>query len=207
MKRDWMIRSALIAFGALSLSACVSLLPESTPSAVYRLSSPAPRAWSGTEWTVIEVVPPLAPSGLAGDEIALQMEDHHIAYMAGARWIAPAPRLLQSLIVDTFNASDARLAPSLPDDGVRADYELRLDLREFEAIYDNGDGNAPLVRVRINARLVAANGRHFVGSSDFVSEVRASTNRIGAIVAAFDQASTQVSRDLATWTADGTAAP
>lgn len=207
MKRDWIIRPALVAFATLSLSACVSLLPESTPSAVYRLSSPEPRAWTGDQWTVIEVVSPQAPGGLAGDEIALQMEDRHIAYMAGARWIAPAPRLLQTLIIDTINASDARLAPALPDDGVRADYELRLDLREFEAVYDNGDGNAPLVRVRINARLVASNGRHFVASSDFVGEVRASANRIGAIVAAFDQASTQVSRDLAAWTAAGTTAP
>ncbi|WP_417482210.1 ABC-type transport auxiliary lipoprotein family protein [Maricaulis sp.] len=199
------IKMALVALSALSVSACVSLLPETTPSAVYRLSSPEARAWTGESWTVVEVVPPLAPRGLAGDEIALQMADGHIAYMAAARWISPAPRVMQNLIVDTFNATDSRLAPALPEDGVRADYELRLSLDEFEAVYDQGDNRAPLVRVRLSTRLVAARGRRFVGSTVLVGEVRASSNRIGAIVAAFDQASTQVSRELADWTAAQTA--
>ena len=195
------IKPVLIALAALSMTACVSLLPETTPSAVYRLSSPEPRAWTGEGRTVIEVVPPQAPRGLAGDEIAIQMADGHIAYMAAVRWIAPAPRIVQNLIVDTFNAADTRLAPTLPEDGVRAQYELRLDLREFEAVYDQGDARAPLIRVRLAARLVASDGRRLAGSSVFVGEARASANRVGAIVAAFDQAAAQVSRELADWTA------
>lgn len=201
MRPVFSIKPVMIVLAALSVSACVSLLPESTPSGVYRLSSPAPRAWTGESWTVVEVVPPQAPRGLAGDEIAIQLADQHIAYMAGARWISPAPRIVQNLIVDTFNATNSRLAPALPEDGVRAEYELRLDLREFEAVYDNGDANAPLIRVRLGARLVATNGRRFVGSNVFVGEVRASANRVGAIIAAFDQAATGVSAELADWTA------
>ncbi|WP_339737284.1 ABC-type transport auxiliary lipoprotein family protein [uncultured Maricaulis sp.] len=195
------IKLALIALSALSLSACVSLLPESTPSSVYRLASPEARAWSGESRTVVEVVPPQAPRGLAGDEIAIQMADGRIAYMASARWIAPTPRIMQNLIVDTFNAADSHLAPALPEDGIRAAYELRLDLREFEAVYDRGDNNAPLVRVRLSTRLVANSGRAFVGSSVFVGEARASSNRVGAIIGAFDQAASQVSQELADWTA------
>tara|TARA_R110000868_G_scaffold218004_1_gene468146 strand:+ start:24342 stop:24962 length:621 start_codon:yes stop_codon:yes gene_type:complete len=199
------IKPVLIALAALSASACVSLLPESTPSAVYRLSSPAPQAWAGEGRTVVEVVTPHAPRGLAGDEIAIQMADGHIAYMAATRWIAPAPRIMQNLIIDTMNATDIGLAPILPEDGIRAQYELRLDLREFEAVYDQGDGDAPLIRVRLAARLVASDGRRLAGSSVFVGEARASRNRVGAIVAAFDQAAAQVSRELAEWTAAQTA--
>lgn len=195
------IKPVLIALCALSLSACVSLLPESTPSSVYRLSSPEPSAWTGEGRTVITVVAPRAPRGLAGDVIALQMADGHIAYMAAARWISPAPRILQNLIVDTFNAAGSRVAPVLPEDGVRAQYELRLDMREFEAVYDQGDGRAPLVRVRLAAHLIASNGRQLAGSDVFVGEARASANRATAIIAAFDQAAGQVSRDLAEWTA------
>ena len=154
---------------------------------------------------MIEVVTPHAPRGLAGDEIAIQMADGHIAYMAATRWIAPAPRIMQNLIIDTMNATDIGLAPILPEDGSRAQYELRLDLREFEAVYDQGDGDAPLIRVRLAARLVASDGRRLAGSSVFVGEARASRNRVGAIVAAFDQAAAQVSRELAEWTAAQTA--
>jgi cholesterol transport system auxiliary component len=196
------IKPALIALAAaVSVSACVSLLPESTPSAIYRLSSPEPGAWTSEAPTVIAIVPPQAPRGLAGDEIAIQMADGHIAYLAASRWIAPAPRILQTLIVDTFNASGTGLAPILPEDGVRADYELRLDLREFEAVYDQGDNRAPLIRVRLTARLVARDGRRLAGSNVFAGEARATDNRVGAIIAAFDQASGALSRDLSEWTA------
>ena len=205
MKPVISIKLAVVALSALSLSACVSLLPESTPSSVYRLSSPEARTWTGESWTVIEVVAPQAPRGLAGDEIAIQMADGRIAYLAAARWISPTPRIMQNLIVDTFNGSDSRLAPVLPEDGVRAAYELRLDLREFEAVYDRGDNNAPLVRVRLSTRLIASQGRRIVGSTVFVGEARASSNRVGAIVTAFDQAATQVSQELAHWTAEQTA--
>lgn len=199
------IKPVLMTLCALSLSACVSLLPESTPSSVYRLSSPEPSAWTGDGRTIVRIVSPQAPRGLAGDEIAIQMADGHIAYMAAARWIAPAPRIMQNLIVDTFNAAGSRVAPVLPDDGVRAQYELRLDLREFEAVYDQGDGRVPLVRIRLAARLITSDGRQLAGSNVFIGEARASANRAGAIVAAFDQAAEQVSQDLAEWTADQTA--
>ncbi|WP_339748896.1 ABC-type transport auxiliary lipoprotein family protein [uncultured Maricaulis sp.] len=199
------IKPVLITLCALSLSACVSLLPESTPSSVYRLSSPEPSAWTGEGRTIVRIVSPQAPRGLAGDEIAIQMADGHIAYMAAARWIAPAPRIMQNLIVDTFNAAGSRVAPVVPDDGVRAQYELRLDLREFEAVYDQGDGRAPLIRIRLAARLIASDGRQLAGSNVFSGEARASANRAGAIVAAFDQAAGQVSQNLAEWTADQTA--
>ena len=112
---------------------------------------------------------------------------------------------MQNLIIDTMNATDIGLAPILPEDGIRAQYELRLDLREFEAVYDQGDGDAPLIRVRLAARLVASDGRRLAGSSVFVGEARASRNRVGAIVAAFDQAAAQVSRELAEWAAAQTA--
>ncbi|MGK0265872.1 MAG: cholesterol transport system auxiliary component [Maricaulis sp.] len=201
MRPALFIKPVLIALGALSVSACVSLLPETAASAVYRLSSPAPLAWTGEARTVVEIVSPQAPRGLAGDEIAIQMADGHIAYMASSRWIAPAPRIVQTLVVDTFNATPSSLAPALPEDGVRAQYELRLDLREFEAVYDQGDGRAPLIRVRLGARLIASDGRRLAGSNVFIGEARASANRVGDIVAAFDQAATQVSQELASWTA------
>ena len=100
------LKPALIALSLLPVAACVSLLPESEPVSVYRLSSPEPR-------------------GLAGDHIALVRGSQSLAYISGARWISPAPSLVQNLVIDTFNAEQDRLAPARPEDGVRADYELQ----------------------------------------------------------------------------------
>lgn len=195
------IRAALVGLSALSVSACVSLLPESEPVSVYRLSAPQPAELTGDHWTVVEIDVPNAPRGLSGDQIAIMRNGSSLAYIAGARWISPAPRLLQSLVIDTFNANNAQLAPTRADDGVRADYELRLDMQEFEAIYDRGEGVAPLIRVRISARLVAEQGRQFAGARVVTAEARATNNRTSDIVAAFDNAAQAASREIADWTA------
>jgi cholesterol transport system auxiliary component len=202
MKSARSLKLALVALTALSASACVSLLPESEPNAVYRLSSPEPREMTGGDWTLVRVDPLQAPRGLAGDDVALLMEGRHLAYMQGAQWISPTPRIMQNLVIDTFNAHGSQLAPVRPEDGVRAEYELRLDLREFEAAYDQGAGQAPTVRVRIAARLISADGRDLVGGQVFTAHARASANRSRAIIDAFDQAAGQATRDLATWTAE-----
>ena len=109
-------------------------------------------------------------------------------------------------MIDTFNANNAQLAPTRADDGVRADYELRLDMQEFEAIYDRGEGVAPLIRVRISARLVAEQGRQFAGARVVTAEARATNNRTSDIVAAFDDAAQAASREIADWTASRAAA-
>lgn len=199
-----LVKPVLAGLSLLSVSACVSVLPESEPVTVYRLSSPEPREWSGGDWVIVEIEAPLAPRGLAGDTIAIARDDRNLAYIEGARWISPAPALVQNLVIDSFNADDARLAPARPEDGTRADYELRLDLRQFEAAYVNGENSAPVVRVRIAARLIAERGRRFVGARVFSADVPASSNRTSAIVAAFDEASSQVSSQIADWSAERT---
>lgn len=196
------LKPAAAGLAAMLLAGCVSLLPESEPVSAYRLSSPEPHEWSGTEWTIVEIEAPQAPRGLAGDNIAVVTNGQSLSYIAGARWISPVPGLVQNLIIDTFNATQPGLAPARPDDGVRGDYELRLDMRQFEAVYDEGASAAPVVRVRLAARLIAERGRRFVGARVFSAEIRASANRTGAIVDAFDAATSEVSREIASWTAN-----
>jgi len=193
---------ALVAVAALCVSACVSLIPETEPSVTYRLSSPAPAEQAGGEWRVVRVDPPLAPRGLSGEEIAIGRSDGTLAYMANAQWISPTPRMVQTFIIETMNAQEPAIVATRPEDGVRADYELRLDLRAYEAHYDQGEEAAPLVQVRLGARLVAEDGRSLIAAHVFSSQVRASDNRGQAIIAAFERASGDVARELTVWTAE-----
>ena len=199
MNMPRLLKMLLVGVSAISVSACVSLLPEVEPSAIYRLSSPAPTNWSTSGAAMIEINVPNAPRGLSGDHIAILTADRHLAYMGQAKWIAPAPRIVQNLIIDSFNAGDGQLVPARPSDGVRAQYELQLDLREFEASYDQGSGNAPMVHVRIAVRLVSSETRGFIGTRVFSAQARASANRERAIVEAFNRAAGDAARDLAEW--------
>ncbi|MFS2318305.1 ABC-type transport auxiliary lipoprotein family protein [Maricaulis sp. D1M11] len=196
-----LLRGLLMGLAALSVSACVSVLPEAEPVDIYRLSPPQPVEWSGDDWTVVRVDLPQAPRALANDHIAVIGETRSIAYLAGARWINTTPRMIQTLIVETLDSDATPLVPARPEDAVQTDFILRMDLREFEAVYDQGANRAPLVTVRIAARLMRSDDRSFVGGRVFTSTSRADGNSAGAIVRAFDQSSHEAANELAGWMA------
>ncbi|MGJ3232667.1 MAG: ABC-type transport auxiliary lipoprotein family protein [Oceanicaulis sp.] len=179
---------------------CVSLLPETEPDTLYRL------AGVDIEETVTDAAPITvtidrvgAPRGLAGDRIALLRGDA-IAYMAGAAWISPAPQLVGGAVIDAFYETAPLIAPARAEDGVSARYELDLELRRFEAAYDEGEGAAPLVRTVLRARLIDRDNRTLMGARTVERTVRAGANRQSAIVAAFSTAAGEASRELAGWT-------
>lgn len=194
------IRIATLCAASVLLSGCVSLLPESEPTTLYRLDT----AGLASDTSGSAAIPVLvrrigAPRGLAGDRIAIQRGDA-IAYMAGARWISPAPQLVESAILDALYADAPLLDPARPEDGVNARYELDLELRRFEARYDQGEGAAPLVAARVRARLIDRDTRGLVAARTIEAEERAGENRQGAIVAAFGVVSERAGRELANWT-------
>ena len=83
-------------------------------------------------------------------------------------------------------------------DPVRSDYALRLDVRNFETDY--GAGGSPVVLVRIHAVLGRPQERATVSERIFEARTPAAENRVGAIVAAYDQALAKVLGDIAAWT-------
>lgn len=190
----------LAAASLLVLTGCISLLPETEPDTLYRLplSEVSDVALFG-EREVVILGRIATPRGLAGDQIALQ-RDGSIGYMAGAAWLSPAPTLLYTSMVDAFHATAPALAPARAEDGVSARYQLDLELRHFEAVYDQGDGAAPLVRASLRARLIDRDTRAIVGARTVSESQRASANRQSDIVDAFGGASSQLTRSLATWT-------
>ncbi|XBQ15384.1 MAG: ABC-type transport auxiliary lipoprotein family protein [Oceanicaulis sp.] len=193
---------ALAALAALvAAPGCVSLLPEAEPTTLYRLDTAvtdAAPARAGEDIPVL-IDRIAAPRGLAGDRIAIQRGDA-IAYMAGARWIGPAPQLVESAVLDGFHATAPLIGPAKAEDGVDARYELALELRRFEAVYDQGEGAAPTVRAALRARLIDRDTRALVAAGTIEESLRAAENRQGAIVAAFSQVTDSVARELADWT-------
>ena len=192
--------AAVAAAALLAAPGCISLLPETEPDTLYRLSGvemlDAGSAQAG-ETVIIDRI--AAPRGLAGDRIAIE-QDGRIAYMAGAAWLSPAPTLLYSAVIDAFHAEAPAIAPARAEDGVSGRYALDLELRHFEALYDNGANAAPLIRVGLRARLIDRSTRAVVGVRSLDSSQRAAANRQGAIVSAFSSASAEVSAGLANWT-------
>ncbi|MSO77714.1 MAG: hypothetical protein EXQ87_12535 [Alphaproteobacteria bacterium] len=187
------------------LAGCESLLPgagppprlfELTPKTTFRPGIPK------VDWQLgLEL--PFAPASLNTTRISLQNTPTEVEYYARANWTDRAPLMVQTAMIQSFEASGGIVAVGREAVALRADYLLRSELRKFEAEYfDDGRSanGAPLVRVRINAKLVAMPRRAIVGAQDFEASWRATSNRIEAVVEAFDEALGRVLKNLVEWT-------
>lgn len=194
-------RTFLLAAAALLLPGCVNLLPQVEPSAVYRLSAPEPAGDFSTGQTIVSVGVPLTPRALSSDDIAISMARGELAFIEGAKWIAPVPRLMQDLVVEAIDAYEPDLAAARPEDGVLSEYGISTEIRAFEAVYRDSDDAAPMAVIRMRVRLVRLDGRQLVGIHAVGAQAQAADNRIGDIVAAYDAAAQETASEIAEWVA------
>ncbi len=201
LKNRWLAWFCLLPL-ALGLAGCEGLLPN--------LGGPAPNLYTLTpkntfatglpraRWQLV-VEEPVASGGLNIDRIALRATPTELKYFAGARWTERAPRMVQTLLVESFENSGAIVAVGRKAIGLRSDYNLKTDLREFQAEYFGPDG-IPTIRVRLNAKLVKLPQRAIVASKTFEATTLAKGKDIQQVIQAFDKALGKVLRQTVEWT-------
>jgi cholesterol transport system auxiliary component len=154
------------ALGLLPLAACSELIPgQGPPPQLYRLTpkSTFPEDLPTVTWQLVLAVPD-ADASLDTTRIALMREPTRIEYYAASGWTDRAPTMIQSLILESFENSDKIVAVGRRAVGLRADFELRSELREFQAEYFTGKIQA---HVGLACKLVRAAERAIVGSTSF----------------------------------------
>lgn len=187
---------------ALILGGCVTVFPKTKPVQLYRFGQDAAASATGAGGVPVTVLhaPTSFTAAAAGDRI-LTSTGRQTAYIADARWVSPAAVL--------FDEAESR-ALSAPGGPVRlirrgqpasAPLMLRLDVETFEARYDEGSGGAPTVVVTIEGELTRLTDRQIVGARTFEVRKPAAGNRVGAIVEAFDAATSDALGQVSVWTA------
>jgi cholesterol transport system auxiliary component len=141
---------------------------------------------------------PASAANLNTGRIALAMTPTSSDYYAKAAWTDRAPLMVQTRIVDSFENTRKIVAVARESIGIRANYVLQPDLRNFEALYYYG--KPPIVRVRIIAKLVRMPDRQIIGVASFERCVRARADSIPKVIEAFDQALGSVIKRLVAWT-------
>lgn len=197
------LRTLIITAAALGLSACVSLLPDTEPSQLYSFgagpgAAPAAAAPRDAAHFGLSLNSTGFVRAASGDRI-LTMTGPEAAYVAGARWVAPASVLFEEAVAQAFDANTGPARLVTRGEVREATSVLRLDVRRFETVYDRGQDAAPLVVVRVRATLVARDDRTLVSEEIFEAQVRASDNRVSQIVSAYDAAVSEVLGSLVTW--------
>jgi cholesterol transport system auxiliary component len=184
-------RFALIA--SLALAGCGGVFESKLAAPqtyVLRLPPPAAPAAVPTAGSILVQRPEASP-GLESNRIALLRADRRFDFFAASLWAAPAPDVVESVVVDalrgtgTFAAVFDDAAPFAPR------YDLRVTLRRFEADYVN-EGSAgaevPTVHVVLDCTLGRRRDRVLLASFTAQGSARADADRMGSVVAAFEAA-------------------
>ena len=184
---------------ALALAGCASLLTDS-PKPLFQLTpkSTFPVGLPRMQGQLL-VDLPLAPGGLDTNRIALSRSPVSLDYFADGEWTDPAPRLVQTELLESFENSHTVTALDRETIGLSADLVLKSELRHFEAVYDSSNG-PPQVWVVLNVRLVKMPQRQIIAEESFESKEPASANRLNDIVLAFDEVLGKVMKEAVTWT-------
>jgi cholesterol transport system auxiliary component len=192
---------ALLAPPLASLAAaCEAVVPGAGPPPIlYRLTpkSTFREDLPSVRWQLVLELP-LANAGLSTTRIALYRNPTNLEYYARASWTDRAPSMVLTLMIESFENSGRIVAVGRDAVGLRSDFVLKSELREFQCEYFRGE--APSVHVAINAKLVQSESRTIVGSRSFDSQHEARADRLDDIIEAFDEALGKSLKKLVEWT-------
>jgi cholesterol transport system auxiliary component len=184
------------------LSGCTGLFHSTAPpEQVYYLRAPSGGTTASSSATPdtsagatpvapasLRVGHPIAWPGLDSPHILLVQSDHRMNFFAGSRWPAPAPDMVESLIVQAMRASGAWASVEGTSSPFPSDYLLQTSLRRFEAEY-SGDASAPpVVHVELDCLVGRGEGREVIATFSVSASAPAAANRLTDVVAAFEQA-------------------
>jgi cholesterol transport system auxiliary component len=184
------------------LSGCSSMLhSDAPPVQVYTLRAASASPASGGDPVTpvaasLRVAHPIAGPGLGTSQIVLLQPDHRLNVYAASAWAADAPALLESVAVETLRGSGHWRAVEDAESPFPSDYLLQISIRRFEADYSGGADGPPTVRVILDCTLGKADGRDIVATFVASGSADAGANRLGDVVAAFQQATSAAMASL-----------
>lgn len=142
---------------------------------------------------------PTAARALNTDRIAVRKGQFEVGYFKGVRWSDQAPRMIQIRLIESFENSHRIGSVGRRAIGLTSNFDLLIELREFQAEMPDGRTNADSVIVTINAKLVEQPSAFIVASRTFEMSEPTENKTITGVVGAFDEALGSVLKDIVTW--------
>jgi len=194
------ILTVALAAAALALGGCSGIVPglDAPPPRIYDLTpkSTYPEDLPTVDWQLI-VETPTSAASLNTARIAVRQSMTTLDYFERAVWTDVAPAMVQTLLIESFENTGRIVAIGRESIGLRSDYVLKVELREFQA--ELGEGT-PEAHVRLIARLVEMPEREIVDWTSTDQRTPADSAGMDDIVAAFDRALGSALKDVVIWT-------
>lgn len=144
------------------LSGCALLRGAPPPLDTYELSAPVAEAARGKRSMQILIAEPSALKALDGQNIVIKSAPGAIEFLKGAQWADRLPKIVQARLAETFQRSGAFRGVGRPGEGLAIDFQVLVEIREFE--------------VRVNGSRTAVVDLFVKILNDRNGEVRASRN-------------------------------
>lgn len=195
------MKKIAVFFIPLILSGCFSLLPKpADPPRIYTLTpkSTFPKDLPELQGLII-IEQPHAGADIETEKITTHLTPHKVDYYNLARWTERAHKMIQTLMVESFENSRKLTAIASDAAKLRSDYLLMTELKEFqtEAYHDPKNIH---VHVAINAKLIKMPERKLITSQNFDRTLISPSTKMDDIVATFDKATGKILKKLVIWT-------
>lgn len=196
------IHAALIA-ASLPLAGCGAVSSLSKAGAeldAYTLSAASGSVTTarGRDHLIVEL--PSSAGALATDRILIKPVPYQAQYLPDGRWSEPAPALVQTLLVASFQNLGGFALVGRTANGLNPDYTLMTDLMDFQVEPSGPEPDQFAVRITMVMTLIRESDRQVVASKRFTSVETAPSDDTEVLVGVFDRALQAVLRDIVGWT-------
>jgi len=193
-------RRSLLLLGPAFLAGCSVVDPKAAD--LFTLTSPrdaGPGGGAKVNWKLV-VETPVAAGALDTARVVSIRDRVAVEPFAGVMWTDRAPDMLRHLIVEALERSGRVPAVGEDGTGLSADFLLKSELRDFQAEFDGAGGTPARVRVRLAARLISTSRRNVEATESFAATRPVAGSDFRAVVAAFDDATREITTRLVEWT-------
>jgi cholesterol transport system auxiliary component len=196
----WIFVALMIA--ASSLSGCGALSSLSKAGAELDAYTLSPAVGSGTSQRgrghlIVEL--PTSAGALATDRILIKPVPYQAQYLPGGRWIEPAPALIQTLLVASFQNVGGVDLVGRTANGLNPDYTLMTEVMDFQ-VEPSGPEAEFVVRITLMMTLIRESDRRIVASRRFSTSETAASDDTQVLVSTFDRALQKVLAEIVGWT-------
>ena len=187
-------RRHFVLIGGGALAGCGVIPKVNNPVPLYTLSAVTQfgQTLPKVHWQLV-VGTPVASADLDTTRIALTRSPGVVEYFAKGAWADNAPILLQDKLIESFEASGAIVAVGRDAVGLKPDYVLQSELRDFQAEFA---GEAPTAHLRLAAKLVRMPDRRIIANIAIEQKVAAAGGALPQIVDAFDRAASEAFEEV-----------
>lgn len=199
-------KSLLTGFGLMALlSGCAGLTSITNATAPTDLYLLTPKSTFDPSLPRVRqqivVTEPTATAAVSNDRITIQPTPLEVRFLPGARWVDRAPIIIQSLLIESFENSGKVDSVGRSAIGLRADYLVVTDVREFQArLPQDSESDTRLeAHVRLNIKIVNADLDRIIASRSFEKYRSSESDAAPDIVFAFDGALGSAMRDAVEW--------